>query len=198
MNQNNRQLDSLGIPVWIGEFCNQHQTLHLSDTRTYRLLTVIYRSVIEMGIPVETTEDDREDLLFDFMAWFHRLEASSMDVWGGLMWVYQVIGEELSTHIDDKRAVDDERLSHMLLVFVAISESAKSDPSFRRYFAMIGNAWICCEDDGYLESLYRGFVATLVAHSRYELKSLADERGISESELNEVMRGAFAFVAKPN
>lgn len=196
MKINNGQLDFLGIPQWIGNFCNQHQTLLLSDTRTYRLLMVIFRSIIEMNISVNASEADREEMLMSFMMWFLRLKGGAMPAWLGLMWVYQGIGEKLMAAKCDGQIAPDERHSRMLMAFIAILDEDGDDPSAEHYYNMICEGLANCDQEKQMESLYRGFVATFEVHSYHELTAIWEEHGFSESQLKKSLRSSAAYMAE--
>ena len=192
MKRNNVKVDSCGIPTWIGESCDQHRYLVLYDTRTYRLLMVIYRSIIEMRIPETTLKADREEILEEFFQLFMK-QGSSMPAWLGLMWIYQAIGQKIGSASCAGGISPDERLSRLLMTFIVLTDGDPDDPSVEHFYNLLGAGWESCSDDGYKESLYRGFVATLLTQARRELVALGESRDIPEAKTDEALLSAATY-----
>lgn len=192
MKRNSAKFDSCGVPTWIGESCDQHRYLVLSDTRTYRLLMVIYLSIIEMRISATTLNADREETLEDFFRLF-MTRGSSMPAWLGLMWIYQGIGKKIGAAARAGRISNDERLSRLLITFIVLTDDDPNDSSVEHFYNMVGEGWGSCSDDDYKESLYRGFIATMLTQARRELVALGKARGIPEVETDEALLSAASY-----
>jgi hypothetical protein len=194
MKANYQQVDSCGVPMWISKFCNQHQTICLSDTRTYRLLMVIYRSIIEMSMPPTVLETDHEKELEGIITWFIQ-QGSSMPAWLGLMWIYQGIGQKIVAADCEGKISKDERLSRLLMAFIVLSEGNANDPLVEHYYEMVREGWERCPDEDYKESLYRGFIATFVTHANRELVAFGEAHDFPEAKTKEALRSAAAYFA---
>src|ERR1039457_1729587 len=93
MAKQNLQLDTCGVPAWLGKVCDENRVIYLSDTRTYRLLLTIFQAIFDMSAALNDSDVDHEEEMLSFMNWFLGLGRSTT-AHLGLMWVYQHIGRK--------------------------------------------------------------------------------------------------------
>jgi hypothetical protein len=181
MEQDDLRLDSNGVPVWIAQICDEERIDRLSDTRTHRLLLVIFRALVHVGSALAESDDDgRANEMETFTTWFVKF-GKSLPAYNGLMWAYSEVGHKaLATRNSDE--VGDVRLKHITMAFRLLLDDWEPDAAVDLYCEMICKGWAQSTSEQEKQSLHQGLVATLTKHAQYELNAIGEARGVTERE----------------
>ena len=180
------KLDPNGIPTWIGEICDNDHIGQFSDTRTFRLLLVIFRQLIGWGSALAEFDDRGRDVeIRAFDRWFIK-SSDSLPASACIMWAHTEIGKKaLVERIEDGSV--DVRLAHIELAFRMLLDDWRTNSKTEKYCKVMRNAWMNREFEQYKESLHLGLLATLNAHAIHEMKALAKAMLIAESSVGQTV-----------
>jgi len=176
MKHTPNKFDSFDIPDRIATSYIGKQTVLLSDTRSYRLLMVIFQDMLQMS------GDDAcgDEILEEFSIWFIKL-GSDMTAKIGLMYLNQEIAPKLgaaASSISSRGTSPhrDSQLKEILMAFTALAMDRKEE-SVHRYFNLLQAGWHKCDSE-HRESLYQGFRAALNVHAEFELRDAESNNAI--------------------
>jgi hypothetical protein len=181
MSQKTLKIESSEISEKIQRQADYIQCLFLSDTRSYRLLMVIYQSIIEMALTSRQRKNGAASM--EFLAWFIQL-GNSLGAESGLMFLHQGLNSNiLSNNAGAGFCPDDPRLGQILMAYIGLTNEHAEDISAKRFHALLQKGWCECTDEDYKDSLHRALMATIGMHSKSEL---------------DVMKAAFNSVSSGN
>jgi hypothetical protein len=167
MSQKTLKIESSEISEMIQRQADYIQCLFLSDTRSYRLLMVIYQAIIEMALTPKQRKNG--DVSMEFLTWFMQL-GNSISAVSGLMFLHQSVNSNiLSNGAGAEFCPDDSRLGQIILAYIALTNSGAEDISAKRFHDMLQKGWYGSTDEGYKDSLHRALMATIGMHSKSEL-----------------------------
>ena len=184
MKSTGQKLDAHGIPTWIGEVCDCGRIGQFSDTRTFLLLLVIFRQLIDWGTTrVEWDYEGRNDEIRAFDRWFTK-SSDSLGAFTCLMWAHTEIGKKALTARSEEGA-HDVRLAHIELAFRMLLDDWRTNSKTEKYCKVMRRGWKKCEYEQDKESVHLGLLATLNAHAFDELKALAKAIWFAESSVGQ-------------
>lgn len=167
-------------PEWLEKMRNLHATVFLSDTKTYRLLMVIIRALIDNSV---FTNPDRYIMeAYAFNDWFLSL-AAGIPAIEGLTWLHLEVGQKGMTKKNIRAfPCEDDRLSAIIFTFLLVSAGKQNAVKQKQYFDEIRHAWTNCKKEDFKTSLYLSLNKALKQDVRSELVQLGETRGIKKSD----------------
>lgn len=146
------------------------QCLFFSDTRSYRLLMVIYQSIIAMALTPKQRK--KGDVSMEFFAWFLQF-GNLLTAESGLMFLHQGLNSRIrSDGAGEKFCPDDPRLGQIIIAYIGLTNVDAEDKTAERFCGMLEEGWYGCGDEEYKDSLHRAFMATIGMHSKSEFDAM--------------------------
>jgi hypothetical protein len=166
MSQKTLKIESSEISEKIQRLADDSQCLFFSDTRSYRLLMVIYQSIIEMALTPKERENG--DASMEFLAWFIQF-GNSIGALSGLMFLHQGLNSRiLSNGAEAGFCPDDPRLGQIITAYIGLTNTDAEDITAVRFHGLLQEGWYGCTNEDYKDSLHRAFMATIGMHSKSE------------------------------
>ena len=170
MSQKTLKIESSEISEKIQRQADYVQCLFFSDTRSYRLLMVIYYSIILMALTPKQRKND--DVSIEFFTWFLQLGNSPCAL-SGLMFLHQSLNNAIQLNgVGEKLCPDDPRLGQIMCAYIELTNENTKDKAAERFHGMLQEGWYGCTDEEYKDSLHRAFMATIGMHSKSEFDAM--------------------------
>lgn len=175
MAQTTLKIESSEISEKIQRQADSIQCLFFSDTRSYRLLMVIYYSIIATALTPQQRK--KGDVSMEFLAWFLQF-GNSLSAMSGLMFLHQSLNNDiLSNGAGEKLCPDDPRLGLIIFVYFGLTykdaeDKGGEDKAAERFLGLLHEGWYGCTDEEYKDSLHRALLATIGMHSKSEFDAM--------------------------
>lgn len=170
MSQTTLKIESSEISEKIQRQADYIQCLFFLDTRSYRLLMVIYYSIIAMALTPKQRK--KGDVSMEFFAWFLQF-GNLLTAESGLMFLHQSLNSDvLSDGAGEGFCPEDPRLGQIIIAYFALTDAGAEDKTAERFHGMLQEGWYGCADEEYKDSLHRAFMATIGMHSKSEFDAM--------------------------
>ncbi len=170
MSQKTLKIESSEISEKIQRQADCIQCLFFSDTRSYRLLMVIYQSIIAMALTPKQRKSG--DVSMEFLAWFLQF-GNLLSAESGLMFLHQSLNSDvLSDGAGERFCPEDPRLGQIIIAYFALTDAGAEDKTAERFHGMLQEGWYGCTDEEYKDSLHRALLATVGMHSKSEFEAM--------------------------
>jgi hypothetical protein len=172
MSQTTLKIESSEISEKIQRQADSIQCLFFSDTRSYRLLMVIYQSIIAMALTPKQRQ--KGDVSMEFFAWFLQF-GNLLSAESGLMFLHQSLNSDvLSDGAGEGFYPEDPRLGQIIIAYTGLTneDAGAEDTATKRFYGMLQEGWYGCTDEEYKDSLHRALLATVGMHSKSEFEAM--------------------------
>lgn len=172
MAQTTLKIESSEISEKIQRQADSIQCLFFSDTRSYRLLMVIYYSIIAMALTPKQRKN--ADASMEFLTWFLQF-GNLLTAESGLMFLHQGLNSRIrSDGAGEKFCPYDPRLGQIIIAYTGLinEDAGAEDTATKRFHGMLQEGWYGCTDEEYKDSLHRALLATVGMHSKSEFEAM--------------------------
>lgn len=177
MSKKAPKIKPVAIPAWIEKEAKALRFVMLSDTHSYRLLTALFRSLVEKGLP-----DTDIEVVEEFTHWLTNLGASLRAEWG-LVFMYEGLANNILKNCKPFDS-DDEYFGGFMVTYLSLNGAKNDDQDAERYADLMADGWARMTDDSKRE-LYLALLAVLTSHAKSELISIGTSKGSTEAGILE-------------